>query len=109
MKESGFVEDHPFAVDADIGSLYKYFPDNPERLREIILGNRLYHALPAQMDDPWELQPHVRLDYSPDALANAQKHIVKRMREDGRRKKEAERLRSWCGKTWQPTKHFKYS
>ena len=81
-----FKKVHPFAFETGIGSLYKYFsfdPANPDRLEEILLGNRLYHPLPSQLNDPWECRPFVCLEDSPEALIRAKDHLSRLLHDKG--------------------------
>lgn len=48
-------------------ALYRYQPFMLDRLRTVIVDNRLYFSNPASFNDPWDCKPYFDLDLTDDA------------------------------------------
>jgi hypothetical protein len=89
-----FHEVYPFAAQAGIDKLYKFMSFNPEYLEQILVGSRLYHALPQQFNDPFECKPHW---YWPENVAEVRglrKEFYSIAKRQGVPNKEAEKYAS---------------
>ncbi|MEO8627564.1 MAG: DUF2971 domain-containing protein [Betaproteobacteria bacterium] len=88
-----FDRDHPWPGQCGVSHLFKFTRLDdaaPERLRQVLVEGRLYHALPRDFNDPWDCRPAVQSLSDGHALARARNHLVRVLREQMPRR-EAER------------------
>ena len=73
-----FKMDHPYPDESGVRYLFKYMTYSAEkkhRLEGLLVHKNLYHALPSQLNDPFECKPRFRLPSEPQKLANIAMHF----------------------------------
>lgn len=94
-----FKAKHPFPDGAGISKLYKYFrfdDEHPEYLSNLLIGNKLYHSLPENFNDPFECKPHWSWPEQPKKIAAIRERLNSVARNNGMNRKEAEQFATKC-------------
>lgn len=92
-----FHKIYPFAAQTGIDKLYKFMsfnPEHPEYLERILIDLRLYHALPQQLNDPFECKPHWYWPENVTEVKGLRKELYNIARRQGESKKRAEKYAS---------------
>lgn len=86
---------HPYPDEHGISSLFRFYKIDHarlERLSHIFIDRKLYHALPGQLNDPFECKPHFNWTNSKEQKRRIREHLIKVARDRGRSKKDAEKF-----------------
>jgi len=86
---------HPFPDKYGATSLFRFYKidvDKTQRLNSIFIDRKIYHALPNQLNDPFECRPHFTWRNSKKQKQRIRDHLINVAREKGRSKKDAEKL-----------------
>src|SRR5690606_9199416 len=78
-----FERGHPWPDKCHVDRLFKFTRLDdaaPDRLKQVLVEGRLYHALPQQFNDPWDCRPAVQLPADGQGLARVRSHIVRFLR-----------------------------
>ena len=90
-----FNKHHPHPDGVGVTSLYRFYKINNkhiDRLRHIFVDRKLYHALPSQLNDPFECRPHFNWQNNPEKIQKIHNHLTKVAIERGHSKKSAKKL-----------------
>lgn len=74
-----FEIDHPWPDQAEVPRLHKFTrldQEHPYRLQCLLQQAQLYHALPLELNDPWECRPWVSLPSTPAGLQRMRRRLI---------------------------------
>lgn len=91
-----FFRDHPFAPDEGVNRLYRVRSidwTKESHIDDLLINGKLYHAKPAQLNDPFECQPHYQWPTNAKDAAALRRHLINIIRrEAGVSYMEAQRI-----------------
>lgn len=97
LAKEEFNKDHPMAIGQGVKSLFRFYIFDEEhlpRLEELFVKGLLYHALPEQLNDPFECKPHFKMPEKPKDIGAVRKEILKMAKKRGINKYEARKYAS---------------
>lgn len=86
---------HPHPDQAGVDLLYRFLKIDHSKLHflsDLLCDGRLYHALPSQLNDPFECRPHFNWPSRPGDVRAIRQHLEKLARESGLSRKDAEKF-----------------
>lgn len=85
---------HPHPDKAGKSSLFRFsaFSQPEQYLQHLFLDAKLYHPLPAELNDPFEAKPFFRWPDRPNKVREMRDHLVRVAKGEGHSKKSAQRI-----------------